>query len=124
MAAFKDASTLGSSRKAFSWTDKYLKWRAVGSQSMAINEAANENSSVVQGNTQPRQNLCQGHQAHQEPPNWTTFRMNGYSYPRLSSLKIKKQNYKMRTKLTFFKRTNQWHDFEWSRVEVMEILDG
>jgi hypothetical protein len=68
-AVLSDSATLGSSLKAFSWAERYLRWSAVWSQSMARwEEAVSANSSEEeQGRAQPRQKLCQGQREHQEP---------------------------------------------------------
>ena len=69
----------------------YLRCNAVWSQSMARWEEgeSTKRSSAEQGRAQPRQKRCHWQREHQDPSRSTSFRVNGYSYRRLSSLKGK-----------------------------------
>lgn len=71
----------------------YRKWRAVGSQSIAMYSPFCVHGSSLHGMRQPLQNRNQGHELpHAMPSFWTLFRKKGYWEPRLSSLDRKKSN--------------------------------
>lgn len=49
------------------------------------------NGNSLHGISQPRQNLDQGHSAHILPPSATALKINGNSYPKLSSLEMERK---------------------------------